>query len=699
MGRHKNILIELGCEELPVSAQAKLPQQLATSLSEELRVHRIVYDGLDFFVTPRRIALLIRAAAQSGEKRKKIIEGPTTNLAYTEGTQPTPACLGFARSCGVIPKKLKVIKTARGERVCHEKIIKGEKTLIVLPRILNEILTKHGKGMQWNNQGDIFIRPVRWLVLIADKKVIPWRCFGLKSGKKSYGHRFLAPQALVIDDAAHYEKILAAHHVILSPEKRAQSIRRQAEKIARKIGARIDASPELAHEIAGLTEYPVAVLGHFDEAFLQLPYEVLHSVISSTQRSFLLMNAAKRLLPSFIFVANIISDERTKLIKGNEAVIKPRLADAVFFYTQDRKKSLTARFNALARLAFFSHLGDMKQKSLRCEALSEKLHQQCGTKPVGPAARLAKCDLMSLMVQEFPALQGIMGGYYFLADKKSATETDKRCAQTIRQHYLPQRTHDSLPDSIDGCLLSLADKLDSLFGLFYLDYQPKGTGDPYGLRRNAVGIIRILIEKELDMDLDLLLEFCADCYTKHNKFRLPVKKREELRRKTLSFINERVVSYGTEKNLTGDLIRAAFSSLKPGETYRNWLKAQALMRISFDKQIQLIGLNKRLKNILAVKKIPSQEFKPKYMKEKAEKELFRSYKSLSKSFAQARKKKDYDSCCRSLIEISDPLALFFEEIMVMTEEKKIRNNRLALLDKIHELFLEVGDLTGIALKK
>lgn len=699
MHKHKNILIELGCEELPVSAQAELRSQLAGSLAAELDKRGIHYARMDSFVTPRRIALLIHNMVVKGENQKRILAGPTRDIAYGPDNKPTAACLGFARSCGVAPTELKSKKTPRGERLYYEKITPGEESIQVLPQILNNVLAALGKGMRWNQENNAFIRPVRWLVLMADRQLIPWQLFGISSDNKTHGHRFLHPEPLVIDDAAHYEKILSQHHIILNADERTRRIVQQAQQLAQQAGAQLDSPQELAEEIAGLTEYPIAALGHFDKKFLRLPREVLDSVISGTQKYFLLTDARKRPLASFICIANIPSRQPASLIKGNEAVIRPRLADAAFFYDQDKKKPLEVRFEDLSQVAFFSELGDMQQKSRRCEALVTELARQCAAKHISPAARLSKCDLLSLMVQEFPHLQGIMGGHYFLADKKRATLADKECAAIIRQHYLPQRSMDPLPDSMEGCLLSLADKLDSLFGLFSLGHQPRGTGDPYGLRRNALGIIRILIEAQLDLDLDTLLQQCAAHYEKYNQRRIPANKQAELRKHILSFANERVYGYGVEKGVAGEIIRAVFASLSPGKTYCNWLKAQALMRISATEKASLIGLNKRLKNILGPATIKMGKFNAKFVEEEAETALFQCYQKLQQSFSFAEKEKDYDRCCQLLIEISEPLALFFDQIMVMVDAMEVRNNRLVLLDNIHRLFLKLGDLASISTTK
>ena len=704
MKKYNNTLIELGCEELPPAEQSSLISSFSHQIEKQLTAHKISWSKIDRFTSPRRLALLIKSLAARGEGTLVIKEGPAQNIAYKEDGSPTPACEGFARNCGVSVKDLSLRKTAKGERLCYEEQVAGEETVRILPQLLDQALLPLSKGMRWEQSPIAFIRPVRWLVLMADERIIPWHQFGLRSQNKTYGHRFLVSAPLSIHNAADYEKILVKNKVMPNHDQRLQLIKTQATKIAQQAGAQLNLTEEwtqeLAQEIAALTEYPVAYIGKFNKKFLRLPQEVLRSVICGTQKYLMLTDKKKTTLPSFVFIANIRSAQPKQLIRGNEAVITPRLQDATFFYEQDKKTSLAEKFENLSNVAFFSGLGDMKQKSLRTASLAGTLAEELGLKkePLATAARLCKCDLISLMVQEFPQLQGIMGGYYFLSDKKKPSVSAQNCAAILRQHYLPQRARDPLPGSLEGCALSLSDKLDSLFGLFLSDYQPSGTGDPYGLRRNAAAIVRILIEKQLDVNLLRLLRHCGAHYARH--IAVSAKKQEKTTAMLMQFIKERIFSYGLEQGLKSETLIAAFVSYEQeGRIYRSWLKAKALMQIHSEDLNALIELNKRLKNILKEAKRGATEFNPAQAEKKEETTLYRSYRQLQKGVQQAEKQLDYAKTCHILISLTQPLAVFFDEVMVMAEDPVVRNNRLALLRKIYALFLHLGDLTVLSARE
>jgi len=705
MKRHKNTLVELGCEELPAFMQYSLIQTWQEALTTQLKNHKLSYGSIEGWCGPRRLSLLIKNLAVQSEGEKIVKEGPTKNIAYDKNGVPTPACIGFARSCGVKSADLVIRATPKGERLCYEKQIEGKKAVELLAGLLNESLQPLCKGMRWPQSPTPFIRPVRWLVLMVDSKKPNWQAFNLQSSNLTYGHRFLAPKPIQIDDAANYEKILLKHKIVPNQNKRIDMIKAQAIRMAAKINAQLRISDQLAQEIAGLVEHPTAYIGQFDKKFIQLPNEILDSVICGTQNYLMLTNKKNVPLASFVFIANITSKRPKQLISGNEAVITPRLEDAVFFYEQDIKTGL--RFDSLKQVAFFTGLGNMQQKSLRCLNLTSLMNKKLdlNNKPLELAARLCKCDLVSLMVQEFPHLQGIMGSYYLLAAKDRPTDEDKTCAAVLRQHHLPQRATDSLPDLLEACILSLVDKLDSLIGLFAINHKPSGTGDPYGLRRNALAIGRILIEKKLDLDITELLQSGLQNYINQSLLNDVNnagnrEHQDKIITEIIAFIKERIFNYSSEQGLNIESLTAAFAAdERPGRIYRQWLRAQALNKMTTANLSRLVGLNKRIKNILGTAPPALKEFNQKNIREKEEAALYKSYQSLAKKVDEKINQLDYVAYSHLLIDLAEPLALFFDKVMVMAEDPQVRANRLSLLNNIHRLFLQLGDLSSFSLKE
>ena len=705
MKQHKHTLVELGCEELPAFLQYSLIQTWQEALIIQLRDHKLSYDSIEGWCGPRRLSLLIKNLAVQSEGEKIVKEGPAKNIAYDKNGAPTPACIGFARSCGVKSSELVIRATPKGERLCYEKQIVGKKTVEILAGLLNESLQPLYKGiykgMRWPQSSVPFIRPVRWLVLIVDNKKLNWQAFDLQSSNLTYGHRFLSPKPIKIDNAANYEKILRKAKVILNQHKRIDMIKAEATRMATELKAQLEISPQLAQEIAGLVEYPTAYVGQFDKKFLRLPNEILDSVICGTQKYLMLTNKKNLPLASFVFIANITSKRPKQLISGNEAVITPRLEDAVFFYEQDLKAGL--RFDSLKQVAFFTGLGNMQQKSFRCLNLASLMSKkmELNNRPLELAARLCKCDLVSLMVQEFPHLQGIMGSYYLLAAKDQPTAEDKLCAAILRQHYLPQRATDSLPELLETCILSLVDKLDNLIGLFATNHKPSGTGDPYGLRRNALAIGRILIERKLDLDIGELLRAGGQNYIDQGLLNASNKKhQDEMITEIIAFIRERIFNYSSEQGLNTETLTAAFAAdERPGRIYRQWLRAQALNQMTAANLSRLVGLNKRIKNILGTTPPALKEFNQKKIREKEEAALYKSYQNLARKVNEKTDQLDYVAYSHLLIDLAEPLATFFDKVMVMAEDPQIRTNRLSLLNNIYRLFLQLGDLSRVSLKE
>ncbi len=726
MKKHADILLEIGCEEIPAAEQDELLAGLKSGVSERLQKENLAHGTPIGYATPRRLALWIPDLQTQQDDRRVIRRGPSARIAYDKAGNPTPACLGFARSCGVSPAKLKVIKKVKkdehGDRegyVCYEGTEKGKNTAELLPPILNDIIPHlpRRKTMRWNggygSPGASFTRAVRWLVLILGDTRIPWSAFGIKNDNRTFGHRAYHKNPITITTPADYEEILASTgHVIVDKQKRKERILKDAKKLAsaRPEKTQLYAPDGLLEEIANITEYPVVYEGHFEPEFLTLPAEIINSVLIDKQRCFPLLNVPNGLnengndkdkekhLPAFLFVANIRSDNPQRIIRGNEAVVRPRLRDASFFYEKDLQQSLTDNFEKLNNLAFFGGLGSMRQKSERCTDLVKVIAPSVGADPKAAeiAARFCKCDLISLTVQEFPELQGIMGGYYLRGDKHTerfaagkSKETKEAAAAAIAEHYLPQQSGDPIPAGAEGRALALADKLDSLVGLFARGYKPAGDKDPFGLRRLALGVVRIILESALYVDLRGLLLAAAEGYKKQNQMEISAEVGEEV----LRFVNERVNAYA--KDAKSAVIAAVFDEPQTDLT-DSWLRVRSLTNIPEARREALVALDKRLKNILGgVKHLPQKEIDATLILEPAERALYKGYLELHADYVAAAQARDYDNCCKILAKLSDLLEQFFNEVMVMAEDDRLKNNRLQLLYRIRDPFVRLGNLSKL----
>ena len=699
-----DLLVEVGCEELPAAEQTQLIEDFEVGLVQALAEKKIQHGQVSAYVTPRRLALRIAELQLKQADYPMRRRGPSIDLAFDAKGNPTPACLGFARSCGVSPQELTRKANGATQYLYYEGMQKGVSSNVLLPQILAKLvpsLPRH-RAMRWDDRSGSFTRAVRWLVLMLNDETVPWQAFGLESANKTYGHRTYGADPLIIKHAVDYEDLLSAKgQVFASQEKRKRLILNAAQDLiknkARKTVAQLYAPDDLVEELVAITEYPIAYAGHFEEEFLRLPPQVLNSVLITKQRCFPLLDNQGKHLPAFVFVANIKSDQPDQLIAGNQAVIRPRLQDAVFFYDRDRKTGLN--FAKLSEVAFFGELGDMRQKSLRCADLVQALAPLMGiqAKTASEAARLSKCDLMSLMVQEFPELQGIMGGHYLRLTPEAADLASKAiedCATAIEQHYRPQQSGDPIPSSALGCALSIADRLDNLIGLFAKGYKPSGDKDPYGLRRQAQGLLRIILENKMHLNLRDLLEAAAKGYHARNDLAIA----DSIGADVLLFINERVFNYAEEQGLENDAVATAFHAPQADLT-DSWLRAVALMKIPLNQRVLLVKLNKRLKNILnEVKETGEVRINPALMQKPAEKRLYDAYQRARAEYEAAAKQRQYANCCQILTQLSGLLEDFFNEVLVMTDDPQLRQNRLQLLRLIRKPFVHLGDLSKLISK-
>lgn len=703
-----DVLIEIGCEELPAAELYQLIDDFATAMQSALYHSHLEFKSIDKFATPRRLALIIRDLQTKQEDRKIDRRGPSLQAAYTgDDNKPTQAALGFAQSCGVKLEDLTTLKTDKGEYLVANIMQKGMSVQQLLPTMLNELLPKLSKSrtMSWGDDSQQFVRPIRWLLALVDKEVLAWEMFGLQASNKTYGHRFYCDKEISIKHADDYENALVKQgYVIASPDKRKDAIVKSIAKLTKESG--LVTSPaftdKFLDDLVAITEYPVGYLGEFDKEFLALPPEVLDSVLILKQYYIPLVDKKGDVSPKFIFIANIDSKDPQLLIEGNQAVVRPRLADAAFFYQEDKSQTLQDRLDELDRITFVEKLGSIKNKADCCKDLAEYLADALGWQDVAEAAKqaaeLSKCDLTSLMVQEFPELQGTMGKYYLQGHDKNAkknAETNIASASiAIEEHYLPRFAGDKIAESKAGKLVALADRIDTLVGLFHAGYKPTSEKDPYGLRRTALGLARTIIESEISLDLHDLGKKSIECYGKHNKIKIDDKVLQDV----IAFINERVISYGKEKNIASDILDGVFYQSQK-DIYDAWLKVQAINDKRSEYVNSLIGINKRLKNIL--KNISDKqptgnaEVKQELFESEYEHKVFKTLQKIYKDFDSACDAKEYVKCLELLSGLSSPLEEFFDQVMVMADDKQVRENRLLLLSEVHRSFLRIADFSHL----
>ena len=488
----KDFLLEIGCEELPPLTLHELSVTLCSNIKAQLNQAELRYTKMHAFATPRRFAVLVTDLAVSQPPRYIERQGPSLTAAYDSNGTPTLACLGFANACGVSTDQLEIKETNKGSRIFCRVEEPGKETTELLPDIVRDAIQKLPirKPMRWGNDVTTFVRPVHWVVMLFGKQVIPTEILGKKTSRETYGHRFHHPKALLMTQAKDYQTLLQTHgKVMVDYEKRREYIQKQIKQVTQPIGQPL-IEEGLLNEVTAMVEWPVALLGQFKAEFLELPPEVLMTSMKVHQRCFPITNNQGELQPYFVLIANIESKDPATVIHGNERVINARLADASFFYDNDLSASLESRCDRLEGVVFQQQLGTLAEKTKRITKLAVHIAQQMNETPTlaKRAATLAKCDLVSEMVYEFPSLQGTMGYYYALHDQES-----KEVALAIKEQYHPQFSGDTLPQHLTGCCVALADRLDTLVGIFGIDKIPTGDKDPFALRRTALGILRHLI--------------------------------------------------------------------------------------------------------------------------------------------------------------------------------------------------------------
>jgi glycyl-tRNA synthetase beta chain len=772
---HHDFLVELGTEELPPTALRSLELAFASGVRAGLEKAGVAFGEIVSFATPRRLAILVKRLASRQPDQDIKRRGPPVTAAFDSAGQPTRAASAFAETCGTTVTALQKLDEGKGTFLFFVGTKPGAAVTELLPQIVQASLDALPipRRMHWGSGTAEFVRPVHWLVMLYGKDVVTARLLDTDAGDETHGHRFHAPKPIRIASPGTYERALSERGFVLPAfAARRELIKTRVVEVAASLGGRALIGDELLDEVTALVEWPVPLSGRFEERFLQLPREVLISTLQDHQRYFAVEDEQGRLLPSFITVSNIESRDPAKVREGNERVVRPRLADAAFFWERDRKQPLAARGQQLDAMTFQVKLGSLGDKTRRVMALAGEIASAgVGNRADAErAAALCKCDLLTAMVGEFPELQGIMGTYYALADGEPA-----EIAVAIREHYLPRGAGDELPESRAGLALALADKLDTVSGIFEIGEKPTGAKDPFGLRRAAIGLLRILIEKRLDLDLRRMIGVAL------TNVRVDVERVRAARAaasavaaptgaqagagtsggagaantstaaagantagagrgaaktaaaatsaaspagrsgpasagavppapavedQVYDFIMERLRAYyleratsdtpGSGPAFTTEMFDAVLAT-KPASPLDFDARLNALRAfLDLPEATSLAAANKRIANILRkAGDLPQKDVVVEVLKDDAEVRLYDAMHSLREAVATAVAQREYANALGRLAQLRPPVDAFFEQVMVMDEDPRLRANRLALLAQLHGLFGGIADLSRL----
>ncbi|WP_411703946.1 glycine--tRNA ligase subunit beta [Edaphovirga cremea] len=683
----QTFLVEIGTEELPPKALRSLAESFAANVTAELDSAGLEHGDVTWFASPRRLALKVanlRAAQADREVEKR---GPAIAQAFDAEGKPTKAAEGWARGCGITVDQADRLTSDKGEWLVYRAHVKGENAQTLLPAMIASSLARLPipKLMRWGDSDTQFVRPVHTITLLLGSESIPATILGIESGRTIRGHRFMGEQEFTIDNADQYPQILLERgKVIADYELRKSKIKRDAELAAQQIGGKADLSESLLEEVTSLVEWPVVLTARFEEKFLAVPAEALVYTMKGDQKYFPVYDADGKLLPHFIFVTNIDSKDPQQIISGNEKVVRPRLADAEFFFNTDRKKRLEDNLPRLETVLFQKQLGTLRDKTDRIQALSGWVARQIGA-DVNHAARaglLSKCDLMTNMVFEFTDTQGVMGMHYARHDGEA-----EDVAVALNEQYQPRFAGDALPSSLVACSLAIADKMDTLAGIFGIGQHPKGDKDPFALRRAALGVLRIVVEKNFNLDLQTLTEEAVRLYG--DKL-TNAKVVDEV----IEFMLGRFRTWYQDEGHSVDTIQAVLARrpTRPAD-FDARVKAVTHFR-TLDEAATLAAANKRVSNILAKSTdVLYDHVHASVLKEPAELKLATHLVVLRDKLEPLFAAGQYREALVQLATLREPVDAFFDQVMVMADDEAVRINRLTLLSKLRELFLQVADIS------
>ena len=688
MANTQDLLFELGCEELPPTTLTTLRDHLLSGVCAGLKEANLSFGNTHCFATPRRLAIWIESVETTQQDIQVEKRGPAVSAAYDADGNPSKAALGFSRGCGVDFNELGTLKTDKGEWLSYNMLEKGQAATALIPSIIEKALNRLpiAKRMRWGSSDEAFVRPVHSVLLLLGSEVINSQFFGVKASNTSFGHRFHAPDIITINSASSYNEQLASAFVIASFEVRKNLIEQQANQAAEAVDGIAHIEPALLDEITALVEYPVAITGSFDEHFLALPKEVLITTMQINQKYFPILDEDGALLANFITISNIQSSNPLSVSHGNERVIRPRLSDAEFFWQQDMKSTLADRIPALDNVVFQHKLGSIGEKTKRVEKLSTELATHLGYNVTlaSRAALLSKTDLITDMVGEFASLQGVIGHYY--AQENGEPE---EVASALQEQYLPKQSGGALPNSPTGQVLALADKLDTVVGIFSIGLLPTGDKDPFALRRASLGILRIIIESDLNLDLKELIELATKNFT--HAFDA-----DNTKQQVLHFMLERLKGYCLSKHYLPEQFSSVASVLCTNPVdFMNRIRAVHEFA-NLSEAASLGEANKRIQNLL--KKAPknvSSLFDASLLADKQEVDLYNQLQIIEKQVNPLIEQHQYIEALKVLSTLKEPIDAFFEHVFIMADDESVKNSRLALLSNIHAKFIKIADISII----
>lgn len=691
----RDLVFEIGTEEIPARYMPPALQQMSSLAEQFLQEHRLTYQKVSSYGTPRRLVLYVNGLAQQQGELVEEIKGPPLKAAYNADGQPTKAALGFARNQGVKVEELVTRHFKGGEYVFALKKEGGRPTREILPELLLHIVNNLNfpRPMRWGNLEMRFARPVRWLLALFGEEVIPLELAGLKAGADTYGHRFLSPGPHRVASAADYFKVLEDNYVVVDQQRRRRLIWEQITALAQREGGRVKEDDELLEEITYLLEYPTALTGYFNMEYLQLPVEVIVTPMRDHQRYFPVWNDRDELLPIFIAVNNGTADHLDIISRGNEKVLAARLADAAFFYREDQKTSLDSKAAKLKEIIFQESLGTMLAKTRRLQRLAGSLARTLDLPAelipvIERTARLAKADLVTAMVYEFPELQGIMGSYYAAIDGE-----EEEVCQGIKQHYWPRYAGDHLPDTLTGMVVSLADRLDTLVGCFGTGLIPTGSQDPYALRRQATGLVNIAVEFNLRFSLAGAI---AAAYEGYQVEAVELAQSiSAVQEQLAQFCRQRLEHILVEKGIRYDVIQAtlAAGSDDLADAYH---RARDLN--SFRQEQGFAALQTAFTRAFNLARQASREelcLRPEALQEEVEKKLYEVLARVRQEAEPLLQAGSYLEALKAMSALQQPIDAFFDGVLVMAPEENIRKNRLALLQAVVDLVLQVADFSQL----
>ncbi|WP_330961700.1 glycine--tRNA ligase subunit beta [Photobacterium sp. 53610] len=683
----KNFLIELGTEELPPKALRTLAEAFADNFAAELNAAELAFGNIEWFAAPRRLALKVTALAEG--QADKVVEkrGPAVSVAFDADGNPTKAAEGWARGNGITVDQAERLKTDKGEWLLFKEAVKGKPATELLCELAAAALAKLPipKPMRWGDKETQFIRPVKTLVMLLNDELIPGTILGVESARTVRGHRFMGEPEFSIEHADQYPAILEERgKVIADYETRKAHIIAGAKEAAIAVGGIADLEDELVEEVTSLVEWPVVLTASFEEEFLNVPAEALVYTMKGDQKYFPVYDANGNLLPKFIFVSNIESKEPRHIIEGNEKVVRPRLADAEFFFNTDRKRPLVDRLHELDSVLFQKQLGTLRDKTDRITSMSGYIAQQIGAnvEHAERAGLLSKCDLMTSMVFEFTDTQGVMGMHYARLDGEH-----EDVAVALNEQYMPRFAGDELPGSDVAAAVALADKMDTLVGIFGIGQHPKGANDPFALRRAALGALRIMVEKGYQLDLVDLIRKAKELFghklTNH-----------DVEADVIDFMLGRFRAWYQDEGHTVDVIQAVLARRPTSPSdFDKRVKAVSHFR-SLDAAESLAAANKRVGNILA--KFDGQlsaSIDSSLLVEDAEKALANDVESVTAKLAPVFAAGDYQQALSELATLRETVDAFFDNVMVMADDEALKVNRLTMLNQLRNEFLKVADIS------